>query len=104
MMFVMSLILRINNNKPFLTLRNRRSYYVILEANSILLGKELFVSLDGHRYFVPVPKILNVQNSERKWYYDKQQIQLAKITREHHFEKSIYEFTKECKKSILIKD
>lgn len=33
------------------------SYYVRLEANGMLLDKELFVSLDGHRWFVPVPRI-----------------------------------------------
>ena len=36
-----------------------------LEANSMLVNKELFVSLDGHRYFVPVPKVLSVKNDER---------------------------------------
>ena len=80
---------------------NNASYYVRLEANSMLLDKELFVSLDGHRYFVPVPKVFMPKNGEREFYYDKQQIQLAKIVGRHHFEKDIYEFMKECKKSVV---
>ena len=83
---------------------NNASYYVKLDANAMLLDKELFVSLDGHRYFVPAPKVLSVKNDEREFYYDKQQIQLAKIVGIHHFEKDIYEFAKECKKPILIKE
>lgn len=82
---------------------NNASYYVRLEANAMLLDKVLFVSLDGHKYFVPVPKVLRVGDKERDFYYDKQQIQLAKIVGIHHFEKDIYEFAKECKKPILIK-
>ncbi|MFA6159824.1 MAG: hypothetical protein WC678_01910 [Parcubacteria group bacterium] len=81
---------------------NNASYYVRLEANSMLLDKELFVCLDGHRYFVPVPKVLRLKNDEREFYYDKKQIQLAKIIGKHYFEKDIYEFAKECKKPILI--
>ncbi len=83
---------------------NNASYYVRLEANAMLLDKELFVSLDGHRYFVPVPKVLRVENDKREFYYDKQQIQIAKIVGKHHFEKDIYEFAKECKCPILIKE
>ncbi|MBI2054232.1 MAG: hypothetical protein HYT36_02780 [Candidatus Staskawiczbacteria bacterium] len=83
---------------------NNASYYVRLEANSMLLGKELFVSLDGHRYFVPVPRVLSIKNGERRFYYDKQQIQLTKIIGKHHFEKDIYEFAKECKKPIVVKE
>ncbi|HQM35124.1 MAG TPA: hypothetical protein PKU90_02540 [Candidatus Paceibacterota bacterium] len=83
---------------------NNASYYVRLEANAMLLDKELFVSLNGHRYFVPVPKVLSVKNDKREFYYDKQQIQLAKIIGRHHSEGNIYEFAKECKKPILIKE
>lgn len=81
---------------------NNASYYVRLEANSMLLEKELFVSLDGHRCFVPAPKISFGETDEREFYYDEQQIQLAKIVGKHNFEKDIYEFAKECKKDIEI--
>ena len=84
---------------------NNASYCVRLEANAMLLDKELFVSLDGHRYFVPVPKVLSVKNDEREFYYDTRQIQLANIVGVYHFEnKTIYDFAKECKKPILIKE
>ena len=83
---------------------NNASYYVRLEANAMSLEKELFVSLDGHRYFVPVPRVTVSENGERNFYYDTQQIQLANIVGKHHFEKNIYEFAKEQKKPILIKE
>jgi len=83
---------------------NNALYHVRLEANSMLLGTELFASLDGHRYFVPVPKVLGIKDNKREFYYDKQQIQLYKIIGKHHFEKDVYEFAKECKKPILIRE
>lgn len=84
---------------------NNASYYVRLEANAMLLEKELFVSLDGHRYFVPVPRITVSRNGERDFYYDTLQIQLANIVGVYHFgDKNIYDFVKEQKKSILIKE
>lgn len=83
---------------------NNTSYYIRLEANAMLVDKELFVSLDGHRYFMPVPKFLIDNNNERTYYYDKRQVQLAKIVGKHYLEKGIYEFVKECKKPILIKE
>ena len=82
---------------------NNGSYHVRLEANTTLLEKELFVSLDGHRYFVPVPKITILEKGEREFYYDIQQIQLANIVGKYHFEKNIYEFAKEQKKPIVMK-
>jgi hypothetical protein len=51
-----------------------------------------------------VPKVLRVKDDKREFYYDKQQTQLAKIVGKHHFEKDIYDFAKECKKPILIKE
>ena len=83
---------------------NNASYYVRLEANAMLLEKELFVSLDGHRYFVPVPRVVISKNGEREFYYNALQLQLAKIVGKFHFEENIYEFAKEQKKEILIRE
>ena len=86
---------------------NNASYYVRLEANAMLLDKELFVSLDGHRYFVPVPRVSmsKTKTDERDFYYDTRQIQLANIVGEYHFgDKNIYDFAKQQKKQILIKE
>ncbi len=92
------------NDDIFPDKTNNASYYVRLEANSMLLDKEVFVSLDGHRYFVPVPKILSSNENKRVFYYDNQQVQLSKIVGVYHSERDIYEFIKNCKKPILIKD
>lgn len=84
---------------------NNASYHVRLEANSMLLDKELFVSLDGHRYFVPVPKVLILKNDERDFYYDTQQVQLSNIVGKYHFgDKGIYDFVKNQSRLITIKE
>jgi len=93
------------NNTLYPDKTNNSSYYVRLEANSMLLDKELFATLDGHRYFVPVPKVLVNKNNEREFYYDKKQLQLANIVGKYYFpEKNIYSFAKECEKTIKIKE
>ena len=86
---------------------NNASYYVRLEANGMLLDKELFVSLDGHRYFVPVPKVSmsKIKTDERDFYYDDKQVQLANIVGIYHFgDKGIYGFAKSQSKPIEIRE
>ncbi len=86
---------------------NNASYYVRLEANAMLLDKELFVSLDGHRYFVPVPRVSmsKTKTNERDFYYDTRQIQLANIVGEYYFgDKNIYNFAKSQSKPITINE
>ncbi|OGC46756.1 MAG: hypothetical protein A3A94_01960 [Candidatus Portnoybacteria bacterium RIFCSPLOWO2_01_FULL_43_11] len=78
------------------------SYFVRLEANAMLLEKELFVSLDGGRIFIPSPR-RTFKNDELVYWYDPIQIQLANIIGEYYLEKDINEFTKQQKKPILIK-
>lgn len=71
------------------------SYFVRLEVNGMLLDKELFASLDGHRYFVPVPRIDVAESGEYVYYYDSQQIQLANIIGLYNFgDCSIVDFVK----------
>lgn len=77
------------------------SYYVRLEANAMLLEKELFVSLDGGRIFVPSPR-RTLKNDELVYWYDAIQIQLANIIGEYYLEKDINEFAIQQKKPILI--
>jgi hypothetical protein len=86
---------------------NNASYCVRLEANAMLLDKELFVSLDGHRWFVPVPrvKMSRTKKDEREFYYDDRQIQLANIVGRYHFEdKNIYDFAKMQSRPIEIRE
>jgi len=93
--------------RDYLDKEHNASYYVRLEANGMLLDRELFVSLDGHRYFVPVPRVSmsKTKTDERDFYYDTRQIQLANIVGEYHFgDKNIYDFAKQQKKAILIKE
>lgn len=80
------------------------SHYVGLEVNGMLLDKELFVSLDGGRYFVPVPEIEMAEEGKRNFYYNAQQVQLAKIVGDFHFQgDDIYKFATQQKKPIIIK-
>jgi len=82
-------------------MENNASYYVRLEFNSIILEKELFVDLDGGRYFVPVPKRIKVQN-KMDYYYDEIQIQLALIVGQIYFGSDIVYFAEHCKTKIRI--
>lgn len=78
------------------------SYFVRLEANAMLLEKELFVSLDGGRAFIPSPR-RTLENEKLVYWYDTMQIQLANIIGEYPWERDINEFAAEQKKPILIK-
>ncbi|MDP2151612.1 MAG: hypothetical protein Q8K13_18420 [Parvibaculum sp.] len=80
---------------------NNASYYVRLEANAMLLEKELFVLLDGGRAFIPSPR-WSLENNEQVYRYDTIQIQLANIIGEYSWEKDIYKFASQQKKPILI--
>lgn len=76
---------------------NNLSYFLKLEVNGMLLDKELFVSLDGHRYFVPVPKTMMFED-KRVFYYNGRQIYLSKILGLFHFDnlgEDIYKFAEE---------
>jgi hypothetical protein len=78
---------------------NNSSYLVGLEANGMLLDKELFVSLDGHRYFVPAPRIMLVED-ERIFFYEGRQIYLAQIVGSFGIYEDIFEFSKTAGISI----
>ncbi len=91
------------NDSLFPNKENNASYYIRLEAAGIVLSKELFVSLDGHNYFVPVPSIKIFQNGQKEFYYSEQQTRLADIIGKYHFGEGIYEFAKKQKRPILIK-
>jgi hypothetical protein len=70
---------------------NNTSYYVEMHANGIFLGRELFVSLDGGRIFVPAPRVKRVDDI-MMYYYNELQILLAKIISWYNWEVSIEEF------------
>ena len=81
---------------------NNATFYVQLVANGMLLDKELFVSLDGHRWFVPVPKI-SLNADQRDFYYDSRQVQLAHIVGRYHFlDHDIYRFARVQNRPIQI--
>lgn len=83
---------------------NSDSHLVRFEVNGMLLDKELFVSIDGHRWFVPVPKVKASKEYERSFYYDMRQIYLANIIGKYYYEETdIYSFAKTQKKPIDIK-
>ena len=75
---------------------NNCSYFVRLELNGLMLQREMFVGLDGYRYFVPVPRTYIV-NDERFFYYDALQIRLAKIIGKFDYYRNIYEFVNQQK-------
>jgi hypothetical protein len=90
------------NNSLYPDKTNNCLYSVVIEADSAVIEQELFVSLDGHRYFVPLPRIENI-NGSRAWFYDKRQVQLAKIIGKFGYFKNINEFADNQKHPITIK-
>ena len=80
------------NDGMFPDKTNNASYYVQLLSNGMLLSKELFVSLDGHRYFVPVPRTQGEVEGRRFYYYDQIQIQLSRIVGRFYFDQDIQVF------------
>lgn len=66
----------------FLDMEHNVSYSARIEANGTYIRDELFVSVDGGRGFVPVPRYRLDANSN-KYYYDKIQVQLANIICEY---------------------
>jgi hypothetical protein len=92
------------NDNLFPDKKNNASYFVKLEANGMLLDKEIFVSLDGHRYFVPVPRT-SLSNGDLNYFYDIKQIQLANIIGKYHFgDMDIYSFAANQSKTITMMD
>jgi len=82
---------------------NNASYHVRLEVNGMVLEKELFLSLDGHRYFVPVPKTMTYYDGDsRSFYYRPLQIQLANIIGDFYRGNNIYDFIREQRMDIPI--
>jgi len=80
------------------------SHLVRLEINGMLLDKELFVSIDDHRWFVPVPREKILKKCDRSFYYDMRQIRLANIIGKYYGKaENIYSFAKAQKKPIGIK-
>jgi hypothetical protein len=59
---------------------NNISYLVRLEVNGMLLNTESFLSVDGHSYFIPWPRMLFIED-EASWryFYDGLQIDLVNI-------------------------
>jgi hypothetical protein len=70
---------------------NNTSYYVRCEARGSLLHNELFVSLDGHRYFVPVPQ-RHVISDDEVFFYDPVQLDIARIVGKFDYLKNMEEF------------
>ena len=80
---------------------NNSSYFIRLEANGVYLMGELFVTLDGARTFVPVPR-RSTYNDEIKYWYDEIQVQLANIVGEFHLDENVIDFAKNQKKEIIL--
>ena len=77
-------------------------YLVKVKANGQVLLTEEFITLDGGRYFVPVPKAKPISESEFKYWYTPIQVDLSRIIGEYYRGNSIEEFMEHHK--LKIKD
>lgn len=76
------------------------SRWINLNISGVTIKQELFVSLDGGRYFVPIPEIAHVgdkwEPSDYKYYYDRKSLRflLGKVIgRFYSFVKNLEEFS-----------
>jgi hypothetical protein len=64
-------------------------------VNGNILLTEVFISLDGGRYFVPVPKRKLISENEFKYWYTPMQVRLSRIVGYYYNAKTVEEFMSE---------
>lgn len=77
---------------------NKWASMVHLKISGQLLAAERFISLDGGRYFVPVPKVIYAKGGKEEdniYYYSRLQQQICRIIGSYHRTQSIEAFMKE---------
>ena len=75
------------------------AYKIHLMVNGHIIHTENFISLDGHRIYVPIPNVEYAHTDKEEdniYYYDKTQILLAGVLGKYHYDKNLDDF---CNKS-----
>ena len=76
---------------PVFDTKHNWTTYVKIENGSTVLDAELFVSLDGNRYFIPVPSY-ELINGVRNYYFSEQQRLLFLVVGRNYHEEKVDEF------------
>jgi hypothetical protein len=72
---------------------SKRTYRLHVRANDVVVYSELFISLDGGRYFVPLPRVAYAKDkSGNNYYYEPIQIKISRIVGSYYRMSSIDEF------------
>ncbi|MEK7171046.1 MAG: hypothetical protein AAB774_01945 [Patescibacteria group bacterium] len=72
---------------------SKTSYLIHVSAGNIVVYSEEFVTLDGGRYLVPLPRVKYHENKEEnEYFYEPLQIKIARVIGEYYRFKSIDEF------------
>lgn len=72
---------------------SKTTYMLHIKAGSIVVYAEQFITLDGGRYFVPLPRVeYSEEKKDNKYFYTSLQIQIARIVGQFYRMESIDEF------------
>ncbi|MEX1995517.1 MAG: hypothetical protein WD887_01950 [Candidatus Saccharimonadales bacterium] len=74
---------------------SKTTYMLHVKSGATVVYTELFITLDGGRYFVPLPRVkYNEKEKDNEYYYTSLQVQIARIVGTYYRMKSIDEFIK----------
>lgn len=88
--------------KKYPDMEHNQSYIVEVRFHGTFLMSELFIALDGWRYFVPVPRVesaglpphLSTDKDTRTFHYDELQVRLSRIIGDYYRMDTIEQFAK----------
>jgi hypothetical protein len=81
---------------------NKKTYEIYIKSNRTLILKEVFITLDGSRYFVPLPRVAYGETiDENRYYYTRWQIKISKVIGRYYRMKSVEEFARENNIKII---
>lgn len=80
-----------------------KSFSVKIKSSGVVLIEEVFISLDGGRYFIPCPR-RESREGRLIYYYDSLQVQLASIIGEYwDMDKNLNDFLKSNNVSVEVR-
>lgn len=82
---------------------NCKAYSVKIKGSGVFLIEEIFITLDGGRYFIPRPR-KEGDKKESIYYYDSLQIQLASIIGEYWIDENLNDFLKNNNVPIEVRE
>lgn len=71
----------------------KRTYMVHVKAGDVVVYAERFISLDGGRYFVPLPRVkYHDEKEDNEYYYEPLQLRISRVIGRYYRMSSVEEF------------